>query len=175
MDVAARVSKYRCLARISRAKGLAGEVVADAVDNLPFSMQPGLPLWVVPPDHGLVRETRVQKVQQDGDAVILSLKGCDDRTCAQRLVGRFLLALDEACEGDVGETEASFMGFEVQDKSYGSLGSIVDIQENTAQTLWTVEGPFGRILIPAVDEFIEYYDKENVYVDLPKGLVELNR
>ena len=138
----------------------------------------GLRLWVVPPDHGLIRETRVRAARPSGDSLTLTLEGVDDIETAQRLVGRSLLAQAEDCAGFVGEPddgELPVLGLRVEDESSGFIGTIVGERVGAAQTLWVVEGPFGEVLIPAVDEFIESVDEATVFMRLPQGLVELNR
>jgi len=169
------VTKYQRVAHIARARGLAGEVVAIPAMNLPFDLWDGLQVWVVPPDHGLVRQTRVRAATLQKSALVLSLEGCDDLGCAKRLIGRSLLALDEACGAYQQARDPGLLGFKVHDKNSGFLGTISSINKGVAQTLWTLEGPYGSILVPAVDEFIEFQDETGVYMDLPKGLVELNR
>jgi 16S rRNA processing protein RimM len=184
------VTDYRRIAQISRVKGLAGQLVALPVIDLPLGVWEGLCLWVVPPEHDLVRKTRVLSVAACGSGLLLSLEGVADRATAQRLQGRHLLARAEDCgdgadqAGDVGDADdsrpafghgKSALGLKVSDEREGFLGTIVEERIGFAQTLWVVDGPFGEVLIPAVDEFIGACDKETIRVLLPPGLLELNR
>ncbi|MDR1013744.1 MAG: hypothetical protein LBL86_02010 [Coriobacteriales bacterium] len=182
---------YRRIAHISRAKGLAGQVVADPLDGLPSHVWAGLMLWVVPPAHGLVRETCVRAAVEKGEKgghLLLSLEGVDGRDDAERLVGRFLLART----ADVGEEGAapgpppapgsppvdgpsSAVGLTVSDAARGVLGTVVEERQGAAQALWVVDGPFGELLVPVVDEFVRGREGDVVRVVLPQGLLELNR
>jgi 16S rRNA processing protein RimM len=175
---------YRRIARISRAKGLAGAVVVMPVCVLPASAWENLRLWIVPPDHGLIRETRVHSVSVHSVSVhsvsgsdehlLLSLDGVSDRATAQRLTGRSLLCRVEDCVLVSGEKRGSAVGLRVIDAAHGPLGVIVEERAGSAQVLWVVAGPFGEVLIPAVDEFIDARDEDAVRVSLPEGLLGLN-
>ncbi|MCL1847792.1 MAG: hypothetical protein FWF91_07510 [Coriobacteriia bacterium] len=149
--------------------------MAAPVTGFPFLVWEDLRVWVVPPDHRLIRETQVQAVRQSGEMLLLKLAGIDDGATAQRLAGRFLLAAVEDC-GDVEEgDEETMLGLRVEDRAHGFIGTVVEEREGLAQTLWVLEGPYGEVLIPAVDEFVRGCDETTLFVDLPKGLVELNR
>ncbi|MDR2586880.1 MAG: hypothetical protein LBC23_01285 [Coriobacteriales bacterium] len=180
------MASYRRIARIIRTKGLAGELVVACAPDVPFCVDEGLRVWVVPPDHDLVRQTQVQSVVESGeggDNLLLTLDGVADRTTAQRLQGRYLLA----CAEDVGGAQAadtgalgswgaaaSALGLSVIDEAAGFLGTIVEERVGAAQTLWVVDGTAGEVLIPAVDAFICERDEQAVHVRLPQGLLGLN-
>jgi 16S rRNA processing protein RimM len=179
------MASYRRIARIIRVKGLAGELVVACAPDASLCVDEGLRVWVVPPDHDLVRETRVRSVAEsgeDGDHLLLSLDGVADRTTAQRLQGRYLLAsaddVDDAraATGALGAmgAAASALGLTVIDMAEGLVGTIVEERVGAAQTLWVVDGPAGETLIPAVDEFICARDDQAVHVRLPQGLLGLN-
>jgi 16S rRNA processing protein RimM len=74
----------------------------------------------------------------------------------------------------LGEEGGSAVGLRVTDVARGPLGVIVEERAGAAQTLWVVDGPFGEILIPAVDEFVHARDEAAVQVSLPEGLLGLN-
>jgi 16S rRNA processing protein RimM len=169
------VASYRRIAKVTHAKGLTGEVVAISASNLPFHVAQGMTLWVVPPDYDLVRETTVSSCAKHGDGWLLALEGVTDRTTAQRLSGRYLLATVEDDEEDAEIIEDSFIGWSVHDEKAGLIGTIVEEKVGAAQTLWVVEGALGEILVPAVDEFITSIEAGTIHVTLPDGLLELNR
>jgi 16S rRNA processing protein RimM len=182
------------MAQIIRAKGLTGELVVAPAVSLPLDVWEGLRLWVVPPDHDLVRETRVCSVAEQSaglsPTLVLALEGVADRTTAQRLVGRYLLARADDCSdvrGDIcgaaadghdiqheADEKEPCVGLTVMDETYGLLGTIIEERRGIAQTLWVVDGPFGEVLIPAVDEFIAARGTDVVTVRVPNGLLELN-
>ena len=67
------------------------------------------------------------------------------------------------------------IGFDVIDKNLGAIGSVVAINEHTAQA--TIEVSIGQkiALIPIVDEIILEVkrDARSIYVDTPAGLIDL--
>lgn len=67
------------------------------------------------------------------------------------------------------------IGFKMEDKNYGTVGTIVGVNDTTAQALFEVENNGKQILIPMNDEFILEVnrDKKIVTVDTPEGLIDL--
>ena len=67
------------------------------------------------------------------------------------------------------------IGYTVVDASYGTVGIIKEVNDNTAQALFEIEHEGKQILIPIVDDFIKKIDRNNqtITVDTPPGLIEL--
>jgi 16S rRNA processing protein RimM len=67
------------------------------------------------------------------------------------------------------------IGFEVEDKRLGVVGTIQSINDSTAQPLFEVLKDDVEILIPMIDHFLVKIDRENkkVIMDLPEGLIEM--
>lgn len=67
------------------------------------------------------------------------------------------------------------IGFTVKDKTYGKVGIIKSINDNTAQALFEIENDGREILIPMNDDFIVKIDKPNkmILVETPEGLIDL--
>ena len=67
------------------------------------------------------------------------------------------------------------IGFTVEDVNYGTVGTIVGINDTTAQALFEIEQNGKEILIPMNDEFIEKVDRKNktIIVNTPDGLIDL--
>lgn len=67
------------------------------------------------------------------------------------------------------------IGFSVEDVNYGKVGTIVSINDSTAQALFEIEHDGKEILIPMNDEFIEKVDRTNktIFVKTPEGLIDL--
>ena len=72
-------------------------------------------------------------------------------------------------------TWSYFKGFKAIDTELGELGEIIDVDDNTINTLFVIEGKDDEILIPAQEEFIVNIDHENkeIIFDLPEGLVSM--
>ena len=68
-----------------------------------------------------------------------------------------------------------FIDFELIDNQLGSIGTIIDVDDSTINTLFLVKGLDGQdIIVPASDEIITEIDEENktIHVDLPIGLID---
>jgi len=67
------------------------------------------------------------------------------------------------------------IGFTVEDKTFGTVGTIKGINDSTAQSLFEIDRNGIEILIPMNDEFISKVDKPNktIFVDTPEGLIDL--
>ena len=67
------------------------------------------------------------------------------------------------------------IGFTVNDVNYGTVGTIVSVNDSTAQALFEIERNGIEILIPVNDAFIVKVDRTNktIVVDTPQGLIDL--
>lgn len=122
-------------------------------------------------------EYAVTKVRYKGDMVILTLDGVTDRNAAEALKGLMVL-MDEADLEELPEGVyyiKDLIGMKVVSDSGVELGTLKDINTNTAQRVYEVARP-GKpdILIPGVDEFILDTDMDNrvVTVKVIEGLYE---
>ena len=109
---------------------------------------------------------------KDGFRVLA--EGLQDRTAAEAFKGHHFLIPEDWLESQEGDQVflAQIKGFEVLDQGK-SLGCIEDFATNGVQDLLVV----GDYLIPLVDEFIVEidFDKTQIHMDLPKGLIEINQ
>lgn len=122
-------------------------------------------------------EYAVTKVRYKGDMVILTLDGVSDRNAAEALKGLMVL-MDEADLEELPEGVyyiKDLIGMKVVSDSGVELGTLKDINTNTAQRVYEVARP-GKpdILIPGVDEFILDTDMDNrvITVKVIEGLYE---
>ncbi len=122
-------------------------------------------------------EYAVTKVRYKGDMVILTLDGVTDRNAAEALEGSMVL-MDEADLEELPEGVyyiKDLIGMKVVSDSGVELGTLKDINTNTAQRVYEVARP-GKpdILIPGVDEFILDTDMDNrvITVKVIEGLYE---
>lgn len=107
---------------------------------------------------------RIRKVRYQGNMVILTLDGVDDRNKAEALKDSDIYIT----EADLKELpEDTFyvrdlVGMKVIDEGiYGEIGTLKDVLQNTSQDVYVVRTADGRdILIPAVKDFIKSVDEE---------------
>ena len=67
------------------------------------------------------------------------------------------------------------IGFTIIDNTFGIVGIIKGINDNTSQALFEVDREGVEILIPMNDEFIKKIDRDSktVIVETPEGLINL--
>ncbi|MDX1462251.1 MAG: ribosome maturation factor RimM, partial [Marinirhabdus sp.] len=65
------------------------------------------------------------------------------------------------------------IGFKVIDEHHGAIGSVVAVNDSTAQHLFVIEHNQAEILIPINDEIIQKVDRDTqtLYVKAPDGLI----
>ncbi|MBS6386267.1 MAG: 16S rRNA-processing protein [Atopobium sp.] len=94
---------------------------------------------------------------------------------AEELVGKTLLVEEDCLPENFGLVNVSLLvGREVLDIEHGSLGEISEVLIGPTQNVWVLEGPFGQVMMPAVDEFIKEAPAEGpITVSIPQGLLRL--
>jgi len=118
---------------------------------------------------------RLRRASEHKGHILLRLDGVDDIDAAQSLRGADVLVprsvLDSSSEEDRYWVE--LQGAVVVDRRFGEIGTLEDVFTTAAHDVYVVQGRYGEVLIPAVDAFIEEFDRENrrLMVDLPEGLV----
>ena len=168
------------VAQLISSQGLKGKFTARSVRGLPFFLEPGMEVRFVPPLLKGPRRAVVESVEEaSGGDWRVSFSGIRSRETADALSGSFCLVkrslLPEGFER-MGAYGWEFIGCDVVDCSFGSLGQVVEVREMPTQDLLLVEGPFGEVMIPAVDEFILEVDLEDGRIEtrIPSGLLSFS-
>ena len=67
------------------------------------------------------------------------------------------------------------IGFSIEDKIYGKVGTITGVNDKAAQPLFEIDNNGKEIFIPMIDDFIKKVDKEKetILVETPEGLIDL--
>lgn len=143
------------------------------VHGLPSIVSKGLEVCVVPP---ALKGPRWRKVlQADGGekGQLVRLEGVSDLEAASKLVGKTLLArVGDLPEGFERSDVDWLMGRDVTDERLGYLGEISEVMVGPANDVWTVDGPFGEVMVPVVDEFVVKVPRRGpIVVRVPNGTV----
>ena len=167
------------VAQLVSSQGLKGRCIAHSVQGLPFFLEKGMKVHFVPPTLEGPRCATVSSIEYHSNRdYVVSFKGISDRDTAQRLAGSYCLVkrsdLPENFE-DMTDYGWEILGFSVEDETFGTLGEIEQVDEMPTQDLLYVQGPFGQVLIPYVEEFILEVDEENkvMHTRIPSGLLSL--
>lgn len=121
----------------------------------------------------------IEEYRYKSDSVILvKLVNVDDEKTAREFSNREVYySLDEVDEEDlVGEmTWDSFIGYRVEDETFGEIGEIVNVDESTMNVLLQIDYKGEELLLPAAEELILSADHENrkLVVSVPEGLLDL--
>ena len=67
------------------------------------------------------------------------------------------------------------IGFKVFDKKTGEIGKVVEINDQTSQTIIIINTGDKKIMVPLVDEFLIDLNKKSKIItfNLPEGLIDL--
>lgn len=139
--------------------------------GLPAYLAPGLRVAVVPPLARGERWHLVLAAQGDDAGQLVSLADVADRSAAEELVGRWLLAATADLPADLPLHDAdALLGREVSDAEAGPLGRVEEVVRTPANDVWVIAGPRGEVMVPVVDEVVSRLPEEGpVLVRLPAG------
>lgn len=167
-------AEYELIARVGKTRGLEGKVTAQPAAGLPLCLHEGLEVHVVPPTLYGPRHMRIASVEElAGGQLVLSFQGVESIDDAEQLTGRWLLAAVD--ELDLEDDPDWFIGVSVHDERYGDLGRVVELIETPANDVIVVEGPYGEVLVPVIDEVIVEVPQQDglpIVTHVMDGLIE---
>lgn len=146
------------------------------VHSLPSLIAEGMTVVPVPPALKGSRKFSVISVESDDrEGSLVSFEGVATISDAEELVGKTLLVEEDCLPENFSLVNASLLvGREVRDTEHGSLGEITEVLVGPTQNVWVIDGSFGRVMMPAVDEFIVEAPVEGpITVSIPQGLLRL--
>jgi 16S rRNA processing protein RimM len=165
------------IGEVVRAHGLRGEVRVMPHTDRPERFE-GLAecvVWDPASDDRAVR--RVTRARRQGEAVLLSLAGCESVEAATALVGRAIaLPRAQALPLPPGHVYPwQLVGCRVLTDDGRPVGELSGIERSPAHDLWVVRDANGEHLIPAVAEIVVDVDVDarRVVIRPPEGLLEL--
>jgi 16S rRNA processing protein RimM len=99
----------------------------------------------------------------------------DSVEAARALVGRPVYIDGEVLEKGNVDSPLRWIGFNLVDKTKGTIGAIEDVYQAGAQWLAKLTIEENEVLVPLVDAFILDVNTRNRFIrmDLPDGLLEL--
>jgi 16S rRNA processing protein RimM len=124
----------------------------------------------VPPPEG-VRSARISSVRQGPKGPLIAFASVDDVASASQLRGLHVLASAE--EVPEAEELEDVIGYSVTDALRGSLGVVSDLIVTGANDVWVVQGPYGEVLVPVIEQVVDVVDEEarEIRVRLLPGLL----
>ncbi len=177
MDQAAQPS-YIVVARIVRTRGNRGEVLADLYTDFPARFDSLENAWLEWPD-GSRERVRLEASWEHRGRRVLKFAGTDSISSAERLVGAWLKV---EAEKAVALPEGTYfdhdlIGCLVRNVAGEELGTVKEVLRIAGNHQLVVAGRLGEFMLPAASGFcleISVAEKR-ILVDLPEGLIDLNR
>lgn len=147
--------QYKHIARVVKAHGRTGEVVAIPVDGLPCILRAGMHVAIVPPQLKRDRFFTIEGVSNRTGGQLLSLSGVTTIADAESLVGRHILVQDSDLPSTFSLYDSrALVGREVVDVTRGSLGTISEVIYGPANDIWAIQGSDGELLMPVVEHLL---------------------
>ena len=119
----------------------------------------------------------VEKSRVQGKLVILKLKECTTRNQAEEMIGHEIW-LNKNDLADLDDDEYywhDLVGKRVATKDGDRIGTIKGILETGAHDILAIEDQGREYLVPFNEAFVVTVDDTEVVLDLPPGLLEINR
>ena len=180
MPAACRSEELVPVGKVTKAHSIRGEIKVHPFSGSPETMLQYAELFlaaeaeedgVAPPVAYQVERIRVQK-----KAVLLQLKGCNDRNAAEKLIGLQVSVHEDALPKP--EPDEFYLrdleGRLVRTEEGRIVGRISGFLANSAQDILRVTAENEEYLIPLVPEFLLAVAEDEVTVSLPPGLLEIN-
>jgi 16S rRNA processing protein RimM len=152
---------YYFVGKILSAHGIHGEVTVRVWTDRLDRFEAGQRLWSF--SKGIKTQLVVNKVRQGTRGLLVQFEELRSREEAKLLTGAELAILKTEC-GD--NQKESWHVSEVIDclvftENNQELGRIVEIISQPHHDVYVIQGPYGEILLPVVQEFIQLFDLEN--------------
>ncbi len=129
---------------------------------------------LTPPALKRDRFSRVEAVGDAGDCVRVKFRGVDSLEDSEKIVGCYLLAReDDLYLGAFDVAYDDLIGRAVEDARYGELGNIAEVIETPANDVWSIEGPYGEVLVPVIDQVVsEIPDEGPIRIAVMDGIID---
>lgn len=170
-----RPEEVYCIGKFTRTHGVQGEMALSFTDDVFDRVD--CPYLVCPMD-GILVPFFIEEYRFKSDNVALIKFERIDTSEAASIFTNKEVYFPKSYAEQVGDGEYSwqyFIGFAAEDVEHGHLGTLVDVDESTINTLFVVERPDGESLfIPAQEIFVEdiNHDEHIIMFNLPDGLLE---
>ncbi len=165
--------KYIEIGRITRPHGINGAVKVDPWCDSPSVLAKIKKIYFYKDKS--YTEVAVIRGSVQKDQVILTLSGIDTPETAERLRNTVVFALRD----DIPIPDGAFLvddlkGLSVIDEGTGKLyGTLFDVISGGASDIYEIDTPTGKVLIPAVKEFIKRIDPESgIYISPIGGMFD---
>lgn len=115
----------------------------------------------------------ISNLKMAGQNLIVGLEGIDTVEQARALTGKAVFAEPKYLEAD--DQGHDWLGFELVDRTHGTLGKVEDVSDNGQQLIVTLKYKGRELLLPLVEAFVERVDEAGrvIHYNAPEGLIDL--
>lgn len=168
---------YVLLGKIVKPHGIRGELKLFAFTEFPENLQQYRQLYLSGDQGENLHCWEVHKSRIQGKFVLCALKGCHNRNQAEELVGSGVWVKEDDMPAlDTDEYYLhSLEGKTAVDSSGSRIGVIEAVLTGSGQDLLKIMNNGEEYLVPLVSEFIRSISDEQVTMELPQGLLEVNQ
>ena len=155
--------RYLVVGRILRPHGIRGELRVEIITDYPERLGHHPCFYLASPHTPeAVQRYPVEKLRRHRDALLLKLDGCDNRSDAEGLRGMLVqIPIENAVPLEEGEYyHFQLIGVRVETERGEWMGQVVEVLDTGANDVYVVRGPWGEVLLPAVDEVVLELDLE---------------
>lgn len=165
------------LGRITKPHGIRGEVKVHPFSGRPENFLQYRNVLLGPEEGGDRIPYRIEQARVQGKQVLLQLSGCTDRNGAEALVGRqvWLRREDLPAPDDDEFYLLDLEGKRVVTADGLQLGQVTGFLETSAHDILIITGKSQEYLVPVQKGFIVTIGDDEVVLDVPPGLLDINR
>jgi len=165
------------LGRITKPHGIRGEVKVHPFSGRPENFLHYREILLGPEKREQRIPYRIEKARVQGRQVLLQLSGCDDRNRAESLVGWqvWLRREDLPAPGEDEFYLLELEGKRVVTTGGDELGQVTGVMETAAHDILLITGRSREYLVPVQKGFIVRIGDDEVVLDVPPGLLDINR
>jgi len=115
----------------------------------------------------------VSEIKDTNNGLVVLLEEINAIEKAKQLIGKKVFIDSKFLAGQ--SEEQDWMGYELIDKNFGSLGNITEVNDTGYQLLVSINYKDKEIILPMVEEFIESIDEaaKKIHYNSPEGLIEI--
>lgn len=165
----------RAVAQLRKVFGVRGEMKIESFARTADDFE-SLKNVLLGADEQSVVPCEIESVKMRGDEIYLKLRGIDDKTAADPIRGQYLF-VEESLRKELPKEQFfidELIGCTVVSEAGKILGTVNSIDAYPAQMVYTVKTKKGKVMLPAVREFIVNVDVEKkvIVVRPPEGLFD---
>ncbi len=106
---------------------------------------------------------------------LVNLEEVSTQQAAKKLVTKHVYVEENILAGLAQTSPLLWIGFNIDDAHYGSIGALADVMQTGTQWIGKLEYKGAEVLIPLVDATLKNIDlkKKTLHTTLPEGLLEI--